>query len=214
MARFTEWCPELEAALQEPFPEDHWTTFEVPTKGGKKTQVPFVPWFRYAERLNELVGPHGWSVGELKAQVYGSPARMIMMLPLTILGVTKVQVGEDELEKFDKESGAYEPVEGYGGPGQRAYAQALKRAAALFGMGLIETYDKSRRGKPQQAARPQSGDDRHASPAQLRRIRALMSERVVPDDQLLALRTRLDGTLSRAKASEIISHLESLPRAG
>lgn len=63
-------------------------------------------------------------------------------------------------------------------------------------------------------AQSDSGKERGASQAQLRRIRALMEERLVPDDQLVALKTRLEGTLSRAKASEIISHLEALPRAG
>lgn len=122
MAKFTEWCPALEAALAEPFPPEF---VQQKKKGG--TAIDFVAWHHYARRLNELVGG-GWSVGELSMREVGG--KLLIALPLTILGATRTNVGTEDEDKDD-----------YGDAGTNAWAQAFKRSASLFGVGL-GMYDK------------------------------------------------------------------------
>lgn len=123
MAKFTEWCPALEAALAEPFPPEF---VQQKTKG--RTAIDFVAWHHYARRLSELVGG-GWSVGELTMRDVGG--KLLLALPLTILGTTRTNVGTEDEGKDD-----------YGDAATNAWAQAFKRSAALFGVGL-GMYDKA-----------------------------------------------------------------------
>ncbi|HEX6939895.1 MAG TPA: hypothetical protein VF158_10825 [Longimicrobiales bacterium] len=225
---FRQWCPELVQALRAPFPDDVWREMQIPKKGGGTTRVPYIPWHRYAERLDQLVGPHGWTIGRPRWEVIGSPARLVMTAPFTILGVTKWPVATDDLEKVDKHSGGIEHVEGYGGPGERAAASLLKRGCALFGLGREDTYVRkgpSRRGgqgrngrgadRREPPRRPADGapaeGEPKASPAQRRKIDRLIAERLLPPEQIPALQARLGPELTRARASELIDHLSGLP---
>ncbi len=123
MPRFAEWSPALETALAEPFPREF---VQQKKKGG--SSIDFVAWHHYARRLNDLVGG-GWSVGELTMRDVGG--KLLIALPLTILGSTRVNVGTEDEDKDD-----------FGDAATNAWAQAFKRSCALFGLGL-GMYDKS-----------------------------------------------------------------------
>lgn len=140
MPRFTEWSPELEVALAEPFPAEFVTQ-----KRMKGSSISFVSWHIYALRLNELVGP-GWSMGEPILREVGG--KLIMGLPITILGVTRINFGSEQEEHgnpdevVDKETGEVkEVVRDFGSAETNAFAQAFKRTCSLFGLGL-SMYDK------------------------------------------------------------------------
>lgn len=126
MAKYTEWCPALEAALAEPFPA---AVVKQKSKGG--TRIAFVPWHHYVRRLNALVGS-GWSMGEpVVREIAG---KLVLGVPVTILGVTRVNFGDEDEGKDD-----------YGTASTNAWAQAFKRTCALFGVGL-DMYDKDGSG--------------------------------------------------------------------
>lgn len=168
MAKYREWCDGLERDLAEPFaPEDH----RQKKQGG--STIPFVNWSVYVSRLNELVGG-GWEMGEpIIREVSG---KLIVGVPITILGVTRVNFG-DEAE--DKDS--------FGSAITNSYAQALKRTCALFGLGLY-MYDEAERTE---AMKP-----RAAKPAmneQLVEIATELDTRAVPDDVRERITARLNG---------------------
>lgn len=126
MAKYTEWCPALEAALAEPFPA---AVVKQKSKGG--TRIAFVSWHHYVRRLNALVGS-GWSMGEpVVREIAG---KLVLGVPVTILGVTRVNFGDEDEGKDD-----------YGTASTNAWAQAFKRTCALFGIGL-DMYDKDGNG--------------------------------------------------------------------
>lgn len=134
MSEYTEWCEDLERALAEPFPAD---VLQTKSMGG--ASITFVSWTHYVERLNRLVGAGGWSIGDVSFWHAGD--KLVMAVPVTILGVTKVNVG-DEGEDHDA----------YGTAATNAFAQALKRTLALFGMGLRQLYIE--KGAPPKVAAP------------------------------------------------------------
>src|SRR4051812_7640249 len=83
----TQWSDELAAALAEPFPRELHKTI-----GNKGTHVAV---HSYVRRLNELVGPQGWS---MSAPIpFRSGRKQGLAVGVTILGVTKWNVG-DEME--------------------------------------------------------------------------------------------------------------------
>jgi hypothetical protein len=123
MAQFSEWCPELEAQLAAPFPEEAHKTL---SKGG--TNITYVEWADYVERVNALVGVNGWS-SRMGVTVAGDT--LVVNYELTILGVTKASLGDEKLS-----------ASGYGSVATNAEAQAKKRAFAQFGCGLY-LYDKT-----------------------------------------------------------------------
>lgn len=135
MAQFTEWSAELEAALAEPFP-----AALIKQKLVKSTRIRFVEWHSYVARLNELVGP-GWSMGApIVAETGG---KFVLGIPLSIFGVTRVNFGDEQEEHgnpdevVDKETGEVKMVNrDYGSATTNAFAQAFKRSAAMFGLGL------------------------------------------------------------------------------
>jgi hypothetical protein len=130
---FTEWTPELVAALNEPFAvSDHKTK----KQGG--SEITFVDVHKYKERLNATVGPHGWSCA-LRLEPIGG--KLIATVALTVLGVTKENVG-DEVEVPELNERGNEKI--IGGPATNSYAQAFKRAASDFGLGAY-LYDKEKR---------------------------------------------------------------------
>lgn len=132
MSRYhTEWSEALARDLAAPFPTD-WVKQK--TQGGRR--ISFVSWHLYIYRLNELVGP-GWSMGTPICTEVGG--KFVMGLPISILGVTRINFGsEDEEHGNADEDGK---VRDFGSAETNAYAQALKRTLALFGMGL-SLYDK------------------------------------------------------------------------
>ena len=137
MAQYEKWCDELEAALAEPFPP---ASHKVIKKGG--AEITFVSVWDYVERLNELVGVNGW---ELSVSTMDAGGKLIAACSLTVLGVTKTNLGDEKEEKDD-----------FGTAATNSWAQGLKRTCALFGMGLY-LYDKTARDKatkPQKKAPP------------------------------------------------------------
>jgi hypothetical protein len=123
MATYDEWCDELQGALAEPFPDDAHKTL---SKGG--TNIIYVEWADYVERINALVGVNGWS-SRMGVTVAGDT--LVVNYELTILGVAKASLGDEKLT-----------ASGYGSVATNAEAQAKKRAFAQFGCGLY-LYDKT-----------------------------------------------------------------------
>lgn len=117
MTYHTEWSPDLVLALAAPFPPD---VVQQKQKGG--TKISFVPWHFYVRKLNDLVGP-GWSMGT--PILHDTGGKLVMGIPVTILGVTRINFGDEEEEK-----------DNYGTAVTGAFAQSFKRTLALFGMGL------------------------------------------------------------------------------
>lgn len=139
MSTYTEWTPELGAALSERFPEE---AHQTKTQGG--SNITFVAWHEYAHRLNVTVGPQNWSAGAPIFHEVGG--KLVMAVPVTILGVTKVNVGDEDEDK-----------DSFGTASTNAWAQAYKRSCALFGMGLY-MYDKT--GKRAERDRVADSDSR------------------------------------------------------
>lgn len=128
----TEWSPELIAALAEPFPpEAHTTMTDAP---GKPIIVGI---HEYKDRLNRTVGPHGWESG-VRLQAIGG--KMVSIVSVTILGVTKENVG-DEVEVPELNAKGNEKI--IGSPSTNSYSQAFKRSCSDFGLGAY-LYDKAR----------------------------------------------------------------------
>lgn len=96
-------------------------------QGGQ--QIRYIEWHAVRDLLDERAP--GWSV-EIR-EIGLLAERIYVRLALTINGVTREQVGNEEEEQ-----------KGYGDPYSNAYAQAFKRAAAMFGIGS-ELYDKDYR---------------------------------------------------------------------
>jgi hypothetical protein len=122
---FLAWDEGLADALAEPFPAEWHKT---KSQGG--ASITFVEWHRYAHRLNALVGPQGW---EIRLRFHDVGGKLITVAALSILGVTKENVGDEDEDK-----------DNYGTACTNSFAQAMKRAAALHGMGLY-MYDKAGR---------------------------------------------------------------------
>lgn len=127
--KYSAWCDELRVELAEPFPASVVQVKELKSKKtGKVAKVSFVSWHLYAQKLNRLVGVDGWQTG-LPAMTEAG-GRLVTAVPVTILGVTKVNVGDEDEAKVD-----------FGSASTNGWAQAFKRSCALFGMGL-DQYDK------------------------------------------------------------------------
>lgn len=134
MAKYTEWCAELETELAAPFPDAY-----VQVKKIKGTEIHFCAWHVYVKKLNHLVGG-GWSMEPPIPMQAGG--KLVVAVGITILGVTRWNVGDEDADH-----------EGYGSGSTNAFAQGYKRACALFGMGL-DMYDKKRGQAPQQRSAP------------------------------------------------------------
>jgi hypothetical protein len=118
MPEFTEWGDDLADALAAPFPDA-----VVKTKRKGSTNISFVSWHIYAARLNQLVGPNGWSASIAdRAEVGG---KLMLAVTVTILGCAQTNVGTEDEDKDD-----------YGDAATNAWAQAFKRACAGHGLGL------------------------------------------------------------------------------
>jgi hypothetical protein len=119
----------LAARLMERFPE-RW--HEQLTKKGNA--ITFVSWHHYADQLDELVGPMNWWTEPPVTTV--TPERVIIAVGLTLRNFgTKWNVGDELLSK-----------DTFGTASTNAFAQAFKRAAAMWGLGRYmyekdEVYD-------------------------------------------------------------------------
>jgi hypothetical protein len=108
----------LASRLMERFPE-RWHQ----TKTKKGTALTFVSWHHYADQLDGLVGPLNWWTEEPKVTV--TPSAVVVAVGLTIKDHgTKWNVGDEELDKST-----------FGTASTNAFAQAFKRAAAMWGLG-------------------------------------------------------------------------------
>lgn len=182
MSEFTEWTDGLEEALAARFPDSAHKTLE---KGG--TKITYVGWTDYIIRLNELVGPGGW---ESHVQLTDAGGKVIVVASLTVLGITKTNVGDEEEEK-----------KGYGSPSTNAYAQALKRTCALFGLGLY-LYDKDADKKPKKRPAPRGGPDIPVIPSGQYEGRAL-SDAAVPLSYLLRVKDDMPNGWKKLFEDEI-----------
>lgn len=184
--RFTEWDDDLVAALAEPFaPESH----SEKSQGGSK--ITFVDVHEYKDRLNATVGPHGWS-SAVRMEAYGG--KLIFVVALTILGVTKENVGDEVEEAPVNERGNSRLV---GSSCTNAYAQAFKRTCSDFGLGAY-LYDKEKReaatrrtsrrpSTPVTGAPPTNGATRKATPKQMEYLDKLLKSHVFTDDERAAV---------------------------
>jgi len=103
-------------ALAEPFPEHEiqWRVEAVSKDKKRALVVPYVDARAVLDRLDEVVGPEGW-FDAYEPLVLEKGAYQVKCR-LTVLGVTKEDVGEGESLKA-------------------AFSDALKRAAVKFGVG-------------------------------------------------------------------------------
>lgn len=187
---YEAWDADLAAALAEPFAAgDHKTK----KQGG--SEITFVDVHKYKERLNATVGPHGWSVA-LRLDPIGG--KLIATVALTVLGVTKENVG-DEVEVPEVNERGNEKI--IGGPATNSYAQAFKRAASDFGLGAY-LYDKERRDAVSRGGgrsngngstpRPQSNNGAgKATQKQLEYIEKLMKSSVFTDRERVSVGKRI-----------------------
>jgi hypothetical protein len=175
MAAFEEWSDDLHAALAEPFARDDHKTKR---QGG--SEITFVDVHKYKERLNATVGPNGWSA-YLRLEPIGG--KLVCTVGLTVLGVTKENVG-DEVEVPELNDRGNEKI--IGGPATNAYAQAFKRACSDFGLGAY-LYDKEAReaatGGSSPAPRAQSSRPRPATQKQMEYLEKLMKSSVFSESE-------------------------------
>lgn len=94
-------------------------------------------------RLNDVVGPEGWSWEPLVYDEHGVPfhARGEFWIKLTILGVTKLGVGDD-----------------YNGSSKQAIGDALRNAAMRFGIGTYLWSKSEAAASMAQHTKPPEGD--------------------------------------------------------
>lgn len=189
----TEWNPALIEALRRPFPPE---CHEEKRQGGSK--ITFVALHHYKRRLNELVGPHGWS-STVRMEPIGG--RLVATVALTILGVTKENVGDEVEEPEVNERGNIKMV---GVPATNSYAQAFKRACADFGLGLY-LYDETARKAAMNPAAASATNDQYD------RINALLDERDLDEATYKKTVQRVTGGLTADAARTAITWLESLP---
>jgi hypothetical protein len=211
MTTVTSWSAAVVEALAEPFaPADHKTK----RQGGQN--ITFVDVHRYKERLNAVVGPHGWE-SAVRFDVVGG--KLIATVRLTVLGVTKENVG-DEVEVPELNERGNEKI--IGSPATNSYAQAFKRACSDFGLGDY-LYDEKKREAAKQPAGPveamaeevrrrSTEASRLAVPAtegQDTLIRKLLKSHVFTDAERDPILARLDaGSLNKGKAMEAIDWMQ------
>lgn len=182
MSTYTEWSDELADALAEPFaPGAH----SEKRQGG--SSITFVDVHEYKERLNATVGPHGWT-SAVRMEAYGG--KLIVVVALSILGVTKENVGDEVEEAPTNERGNSKLI---GTPITNAYAQAFKRTCADFGLGAY-LYDKEGR---EAAVRGQ------ATPRQMDRLHELLGADVFSGEERDRVAAKVAGMGAQRVAGAI-----------
>lgn len=181
--------------LMERFPE-RWHE----SKTLKGNRITFVSWHHYADQLDRVLGPANWMIEEPSVTV--TPNRVIVAVGLTVVGAgTKWNVGDEVLDK-----------DSFGTASTNAFAQAFKRAAAMWGLGRYmyekdEVYDSP---EDEVYRRQHEGDTTEFQPAtrkQKELIAKLMQSHVFTDDERgeIILMMREHGTTKLA--SEIVDDL-------
>lgn len=138
------WTDSIVRELREPF-DAHWQkSFEKTWKdrtGSKKSRaIPYAPHEAYRERLDQAVGPENW---QTDVEIVTGGKRTVMLIRLTIFGVTKCQIGVSQKDEDD---------DSWGGPEKSAFANGFKRACEEFGVGADDPHLHRPAG-----ARPSSG---------------------------------------------------------
>ena len=147
-----EWTPEIAKALAAPFKESEISWVVVATTNKNTPQMSEL-WAPYLEadpiidRLDQVVGPDGWS---LDIEAAGERAAICR---LTILGVTKAGAGQIAADQKTDQ------------PFKAAATDALKRAAVLFGIGrYLHKVQNEWRKPTADGARPKRGAAPKAPP--------------------------------------------------
>lgn len=198
---FETWDEDLIAALAEPFaPSDHKTK----KQGGQ--EITFVDVHRYKERLNATVGPHGWS-NTLRLEPIGG--KLIATVALTVLGVTKENVG-DEVEVPELNERGNEKI--IGGPATNSYAQAFKRAASDFGLGAY-LYDKEKRDAASKSTGYTSNGNgnRAPTPATVRQLdfaTNLVRSHLFTEDERAAIEASIAKNPTASNVSKAIDRMQ------
>lgn len=195
--QYTEWTPELADALAEPFaPAAH------KTKTLKGSSITFVSVHEYMTRLNSTVGPQGWR-SAVRLEDHGG--KLVAVVSLTILGVTKENVGDEDEDK-----------DSFGTAATNAFAQAFKRACAGFGLGAY-LYDERKREAAKRGAGSQNGNGGRTQPRasggkatdkQIEYLGSLMRSSVFTEEERDAVaksvkngdREKVSKAIERAKA--------------
>lgn len=117
-SKVPDWA-EVQRALAEPFPAAaiSWKAQAVSKSGDRALAVAYIDARDVMDRLDEAVGPQGWSDSYRVVTVAGESA---VECTLTVLGVSKTDVGTPG-DSADRAKGAY--------------SDAFKRAAVRFGIG-------------------------------------------------------------------------------
>lgn len=211
----TAWSPVLLEALAAPFPPECIQQKEMRSKkAGTTSKIDFVAWHHYVRKLNTLVGP-GWSMGTPILHPIGSgeDAKLVMGLPVTILGTTRVNFGSEDEDKDD-----------FGDAATNAWAQSFKRTCALFGMGLDmylkpkpaqrnESHPTPRRVPAKTPTEVPESTNGKATHQQLNAIAKFFDTRslTMEDREQITAETN-SGTMTYGRAAEWIGKLDRLPR--
>jgi hypothetical protein len=195
------WSSAVAEALAQPFaPEDHKTK----RQGGQ--QITFVDVHRYKERLNAVVGPHGWE-SAVRFDVVGG--KLIATVRLTVLGVTKENVG-DEVEVPELNERGNEKI--IGSPATNSYAQAFKRACSDFGLGDYlydeKKRDAAKRGAPSEPAPAPRQKADMATGGQIELLTKMMQSHVFTDAERKKVATLVAKGITKLDAIDHIDRVQ------
>lgn len=193
-------------ALKERVPQD---LIKSRNQGGNS--LSYVPWYTVCDLLDERAP--GWA-SEIR-EVGNVNGKIFVRVAITIGGVTRENVGYEE-----------ESMNGYGDPFSNAYAMAIRRAAALFGIAR-HLYDKGDAGRsgssrqyPQAVIGQRQGNgevtprQNYSKPSsstgdvtanQIGAIKAICLNKQIDVNQYGDL-----TTFTRAEASELITELQGI----
>lgn len=182
--------PETLAWLHGRFePEQH----KVVRKGG--AEITHVAVWDYVDRLNEICPD--WSLeGPV---VFDSGGKLVIGVGLTIEGVTRWNFGSEDDTKDD-----------YGSAATNAFAQAFKRACALFGLGRY-LYDKDNAALAASQARAQRVlEIQPMTDNQRTKIWELLKTHVLTDEEKKQAVAYLQNNNTKVAAAKLLDRLLEL----
>ncbi len=184
--------------LAEPVNEDLIKTKPgIKDRNGNDVQIRYLEWHAVTDILDNVHAEwetHIKEVGHINGQIY-------VRVALTIAGVTRENVGFEDSQ-----------TDTFGDPFSNAYAMALKRSAALFGIGraLYRASEKTSVSSPEE---PKTGKSRGqnstalATEKQRNAILSILADSRLTGEELDRLNILLnDPDLSRQKASEALEY--------
>lgn len=184
--------------LAEPVSEELIKTKPgIKDRDGNEIQIRYLEWHTVVDildRVNAEWETHIKEVGHINGQIY-------VRVALTIAGVTRENMGFE-----------HSATDSYGDPFSNAYAMALKRAAALFGVGrtLYRSSEKPSVSGSQGARTGKSRGQNHivlATEKQRSAILSILEDSRLTADELDRLNVLInDPELSRQKASEVLDY--------